>query len=66
MSVLKELEEAVDSLSEKEYEKFRKWFLERDWQRWDQQIEEDSKNGNLDFLIKEAEKARNNNNLRKL
>ena len=28
--------------------------LERDWEKWDREIEEDSKNGKLNFLIKQA------------
>lgn len=32
----------------------RKWFSEKDWEKWDRQIEADSGTGKLDFLIKEA------------
>ena len=52
MTRVEELEKAVDALSEKEYSVFRQRFLERDWEKWDLQIETDSKSGNLDFLIK--------------
>ena len=34
--------------------RLRDWFAERDWERWDKQIEKDSEAGKLDFLIKEA------------
>jgi len=54
MIKLEELEMAVVSLPEEEYNRFRRWFLERDWERWDKQIEEDSQAGKLDFLIEEA------------
>ena len=37
---------------------FRQWFLEEDWKRWDEEIEEDSKSGKLDFLIREAREAK--------
>ncbi len=54
MTKLEELETAIDSLPENEYSQLRQWFLERDWAKWDQQIEADSASGTLDFLIKEA------------
>jgi len=56
MRKLEELEMAIASLSEEEYREFRRWFLEKDWEKWDRQIEEDSKAGQLDFLVNEAKK----------
>jgi hypothetical protein len=44
----------VDALSEKEYSKFRQWFLENDWEKWDRQMEGDSTSDKLNFLIQEA------------
>ena len=54
MATIEELEKAVDALAAEEYRQFRAWFLERDWERWDKQIEEDSAAGKLDFLLQEA------------
>ncbi len=54
MKSVEQIERAVDSLSEEEYVVFRKWFLERDWEAWDNQIVSDSNAGKLDFLIREA------------
>jgi len=54
MTKIEEIEHAVDSLPVEEYRKFRRWFFERDWLVWDNQIEADSASGKLDFLIKEA------------
>jgi hypothetical protein len=54
MRRVEELERAVVSLPEQDYDQFRHWFLERDWQKWDNQIEADSKTGRLDFLIKDS------------
>lgn len=55
-----EIQAAIESLPWEEYVRLRQWFIERDWEQWDQQIEADSEAGKLDFLIKEAldEKAR--------
>lgn len=58
MTRLEELELAIESLPENEYSQLRQWFLERDWARWDQEIEADSMSGKLDFLVKEAQDAR--------
>lgn len=66
MTKLEELEMAVASLPEEEYREFRRWFLERDWEQWDRQIEEDSKAGKLDFLVKEALEAQRTGHLKDL
>jgi hypothetical protein len=60
MTKVEEIQTAIESLSQKEYERLRHWFTERDWEDWDRQIEIDSERGRLDFLIKEAlnEKAK--------
>jgi len=63
---VEELEVAVDSLTQEEYGRFRRWFLDRDWERWDHEIEEDAKAGRLDFLVREAVEARNRQKLRDL
>ena len=62
MSKVEEIESAIESLSEEEYVCLRKWFSEKDWEKWDRQIEADSEAGKLNFLIKEAldEKAKGN------
>ncbi|MBI2876124.1 MAG: hypothetical protein HYY20_04515 [Candidatus Tectomicrobia bacterium] len=66
MTKLEELEMAIDSLSDEEYREFRRWFLERDWEKWDRQIEEDSKAGKLDFLVKEALEAKKSGRIKDL
>ena len=60
MSKVKEIEAVIESLSEGEYARLRQWFSERDWEKWDRQIEADSGSGKLNFLTKEAldEKAK--------
>lgn len=50
MHNVKELEEAVSSLPEEQYSQFRRWFLNQDWEKWDREIEKDSRDGKLDFL----------------
>ena len=66
MTRLEELETAVDSLTSEEYARFRRWFLDRDWEKWDQEIAEDAEAGRLDFLVREAVEAKNRQKLRDL
>ena len=58
MTRLEELELAIGSLPEEEFGELRRWLLERDWEKWDRQIEEDSAAGKLDFLLEEARQAK--------
>jgi hypothetical protein len=62
MTQVEKIQVAIESLSLEDYARLKQWFLERDWEEWDKQIELDSKAGKLDFLIKEAlvEKAKGN------
>ena len=54
MSSVEEIQSAIVSLSPEEYARLRQWFAARDWEQWDQEIEEDAASGKLDFLIDEA------------
>jgi len=63
MPALEKIELAVVDLPEKEYSQFRSWFMEYDWNKWDQQIETDSDSGKLDFLLEQAIKAKEKGNL---
>jgi hypothetical protein len=66
MRNIHELEKAVLSLPENEYKKFRQWFFDQDWEKWDRQLEEDSETGKLDFLLEEVRRAKEKNRLRDL
>ncbi len=54
MTTVEKIQTEIQSLSVEEYELLRLWFFERDWKKWDKQIERDDKAGKLDFLIEEA------------
>jgi hypothetical protein len=60
MAKVEEIQAEIESLSKDDYILLRQWFSKVDWEKWDNQIEMDSKSGKLDFLIKEAldEKAK--------
>ena len=51
---VEEIKSAITSLPDNDYARLRKWILEKDWEIWDQEIEEDSKEGKLEFLTHEA------------
>jgi hypothetical protein len=66
MRGLNELKSAIEDLPDEEYARLRQWFSERDWRKWDRQIEADSEAGKLDFLVKEAVREKAKGKLRKL
>lgn len=66
MSKVERIQTEIESLSDEEYSKLRQWFSERDWEKWDRQIEEDLGSGKLDFLIKEALDEKSKGNLKEL
>lgn len=57
---IEDIQVAIESLPPDQYSRLRLWFSERDWERWDREIEADAETGKLDFLIGEAlaDKAR--------
>ncbi|MHB8835517.1 MAG: hypothetical protein ACYC9Y_07400 [Candidatus Methylomirabilia bacterium] len=64
MTRIEEIEQAVAALPDDDYRTFRQWFLSRDWEKWDLQIEDDSKGGKLAFLLDEANQSKQNGALR--
>lgn len=64
MLKIDEIKSEIKSLSSEDYAHLRQWFLEQDWQKWDQEIEEDAEAGKLDFLIEEALEEKDKNQLR--
>ncbi len=54
MSTLEQIEAAILTLQPDEFQRLRQWFLDVDYQRWDEQIEQDVADGKLDALAEEA------------
>jgi hypothetical protein len=54
MSTLEQIEAAILTLSSDEFQQFRQWFFDIDYQRWDEKIEQDIAHGKLDALAEEA------------
>jgi hypothetical protein len=60
MSKIDELKAEIESLPREEFAEIFRWLTEKDWERWDMEIETDSQAGKLDFMVREAheEKAK--------
>jgi hypothetical protein len=56
MSRVEEIEAAIESLSPEEFRRVTQWLYDREQLQWDEQMDEDSATGRLDFLFDEASK----------
>lgn len=63
MRTANEIQMEIETLPQQEYIKLVKWFSERDWKAWDQELIKDSQSGKLDFLLEEAINERKNGQL---
>jgi hypothetical protein len=66
MTKVDKIKAAIEALPEEDYVQLRQWFSEKDWEKWDRQIEADSESGRLDFLIKEARDEKRKGKLKEL
>ena len=63
MTSISDIQESIRSLPADDYAELRAWMSELDWNRWDDQIDADSKSGSLDFLIDEAASSKQQGSL---
>ena len=54
VETIREIEQAVSSLTESDFFRFRAWFYDYDAKIWDSQIEADVRSGKLDDLANRA------------
>jgi hypothetical protein len=66
MSKVEELKMEIERLREEEFTELVRWLSEKDWERWDKEIEADSAAGRLDFLVHEALDAKAKGSLKDL
>lgn len=66
ISAIAEIQRAILVLPEVEFAQLREWISELDWEMWDKQIQADSDEGALDFLISEAFEAKEDGALQEL
>jgi hypothetical protein len=55
MDRVEEIETAITNLPPEDYQRLVDWFRTREQTRWDEQMDQDSVTGRLDFLFREAE-----------
>ena len=66
MMQLEQIQAEIEQLSQDEFIELRRWFAEKDWELWDEQLGRDITAGKLDFLLEEARLAKTNGRLREL
>ena len=66
MTNLEKILVKIESLTTEEFSQLRKWIVERDWEKWDREIRQDSEQQKLDSLINEAKKEKDSDSLRSL
>ena len=66
MTKVEAIEKEIEALPPRDFARLREWFSERDWAKWDQEIEADAASGKLDFLVKEANEAKRYGKLKDL
>ena len=66
MTEVEQLQMDIEALSEEDFVRLRRWFAEKDWERWDRQLESDVAAGKLDVLLEEALAAKAQGTLREL
>ena len=66
MSKVDELKTEIERLPEEDFIELVRWLSEKDWERWDKEIEADSEAGKLDFLVREALEAKTKKTLKDL
>ncbi|NET61034.1 MAG: hypothetical protein F6K47_34385 [Symploca sp. SIO2E6] len=66
MTQVEHIQAEIEALSPEDLVRLRKWFADKDWQSWDQQLEVDIAEGKLDFLRSEAMAAKRQGKLQDL
>ena len=66
MSKIDQLKAEIEGLPSEEFTEIFRWLSEKDWERWDKEIEADSHAGKLDFLVREAREEKAKRNLKDL
>jgi hypothetical protein len=63
MMQVEQIQAEIELLPQDKFIQLRKWFAEKDWEQWDEQLEQDVATGKLDSLIdvvdEVSEKTRN-------
>ncbi len=66
MAQIDHIKSEIETLSPEDFASLREWLAEKDWKRWDAQLDKDAADGKLDFLRGEAEAAKARGQLKDL
>ena len=66
MAKIDDLKAEIESLPSEEFAEIFRWLSEKDWERWDKEIESDSQAGGLDFLVREGREGKDKGTLKDL
>ncbi len=66
MTKLQLIQTEIETLTDDEFTYLKNWINELETQQWENQIEEDSNSGRLDFLIEESLLEKSKGQLKKL
>lgn len=66
MTKLQLIQAEIETLTPDDFTYLKNWINELDAQQWEKQIERDSNNGKLDFLIEETLLEKSKNQLQEL
>ena len=66
MKTVAEIQQAILELPDADYAQLSRWFHELDWEQWDAKIEQDSRDGKLDFLVAQAVQTKADGTLQEL
>lgn len=65
MKTIDRIKNEIKQLSDRERAKLVRWMIDRDNEKWDEQMSEDAAAGRLQFLVDEAAMERKTRKLRK-
>jgi hypothetical protein len=63
---IQKIKKEIEKLPESDFAELRRWIAEKAWEKWDNEIENDSNSNKLDFLIDEAKNEKEDGNLNDL
>ncbi len=66
MAKIDDLKAEIENLSTNEVAEIYRWLSEKDWTAWDREIEVDSVDQKLEFLVREAFEEKTKGNLKDL
>ena len=63
MAKIDQLKVEIEQLPKEEFSELVRWLSEKDWARWDLEIDADSRSGKLEVLVREAADAKSKGKL---